>query len=157
MKFWRAGLPWAAIDSCINNETFEFAPSSEAVKNFENYTGFSWDSRLDPSEAQIKCPNCNKFHAVPWTKWDSNSSWQKATYGDSLTGELEATGFADKSFSFLSPCGTMINHELLRMQKFRKDMEALRFDDVPMPGTLLDLKGIYMCFVGPMIKSLMFQ
>lgn len=69
-----------------------------------------------------------------------------ATYGDNLRGEIEATGIADKSFSFSCPCGTVINHELLKTQKFRKDMEALRFDDIPMPGTLLDIKGERMCF-----------
>lgn len=142
MKFWRAGLPWPVINSCINNETFEFTPSNEAVKYFENRTGFSWDSRVDPSEAQIKCHNCNKLHTIPWTKWDSKSSWQMETYPKSLKGEHEATGFADKNFSFTSPCGTWIDHEFLKMQKFRKDMEALRFNDVPMPGTLLDIKGM---------------
>ncbi len=141
MRFWRAGLPWAAINSCINNETFDFHPSEKAVRYYENGTGSSWDSCLDPSNAQIKCPNCNKFRTTPWTMWNSESSWQMATYGDNLKGEIEATGIADKNFSFSCPCGTVINHELLKTQKFRKDMEALRFDDIPMPGTLLDIKG----------------
>lgn len=141
MKFWRLGLPWAAINSCINNETFEFISSNEAIKYFEGLTGCTWDSRFDPPEAQVKCPNCNRVHGVPWTEWDLKSSWEMKSYATNLNGETEAKGFADKGFAYQSPCGTTIDHELLKTTKFRKDMEALRFHDIPMPGTLLDIKG----------------
>ena len=44
MGFWRAGLPWSAIDACISNEMFEFEAPIEAVKNFVGATGLPWNS-----------------------------------------------------------------------------------------------------------------
>lgn len=55
-----------------------------------------------------------------------------------VMGEDEATGLADKAFSLACPCGVRLNHELLRMSKFRDDLVALKIEDVPMPGTLLN-------------------
>ena len=60
-----------------------------------------------------------------------------------LTGETEANGFADQKFMFPACCGVIFDHDLLKTQKFRQDMEALLNNDVPMPGTILDLDGIY--------------
>lgn len=141
MSLWRAGLPWTAIDACIDSESFDFKASHEAVENFESVTGLAWDGWEPLDEAQIKCPNCNRIHSVPWTKWCHKSHWQKTSYSACFNGEINASGFADKAFCLVSPCGTWIDHELLRLHKFRKDMQALRFHDVPMPGTLLDTQG----------------
>lgn len=140
MKFWRSGFPWAAIDPCIDNKTFEFNPGPEATRSFEHSTGCPIDSCLGETDIDIKCPKCPKFHKVPWTEWNHQSAWLK-DFDGSLRGESQARGLADRNFGFLSPCDTVISHESLRTQKFRNDIEALRINDVPMPGTLLNLKG----------------
>lgn len=59
-----------------------------------------------------------------------------------LRGETEANGFADQKFMFTAPCRIVFDHDLLKAQKFRQDMEALLTNDVPMPGTILDVDGI---------------
>lgn len=143
MRFWRTGLPWAAIDSCINNETFQFTPTAAAIMNFERGTGYPWNSLDETSAARVGCPMCNQVHFVPLTRWDSKSAWETTRYGSNsvLKGELTGNGFADKGFHFRGPCGIVIDHELLKTQKFRRDIEALRFNEIPMPKTLLNHDG----------------
>ena len=63
-----------------------------------------------------------------------------------FAGETNATGYADKNFSYSAPCGVVLDHDILRIRKFRHDLEALRFKDVPMPGTLLNLDGLFTQF-----------
>lgn len=142
MKFWRAGLPWAAIDPCINNDTFEYSASEAAMERFEDRTGCKWDSLNDPPNATIECPSCRQRMYVPWTRWDSQEAWRESSPVQ-LNGELHATGLSDNHFKVHCQCGIIIDHELLRTQKFRRDMQALRNLDVPMPGTILSDKGIY--------------
>ena len=60
-----------------------------------------------------------------------------------LAGEANAAGFADKRFYFTAPCGVEMTHELLKIMKFRQDIEALRWKDIPMPGTILNLEGMW--------------
>lgn len=143
MKFWRTGLPWEAINSCINNDTFQFTPSDRAISGFEKGTQFSWDSLHDSCDTKVLCPMCSHFSSVPWTKWNTKSAWVTEAYEGKqrYRGEAIGCGFADKNFSFQCPCGTVLDHELLRTQKFRKDIEALCFSDAPMPGTLLSIDG----------------
>lgn len=141
MRFWRAAFPWADINECINNDHFGFTTSNEAIHNFEDVAGYAWNSLDDPPKARVICPKCHQPHFVPWTKWDSEQAWMSEGYGATLRGESLASGLADKHFYFHCPCGTLIDHELLKTQKFRNDMVALRVSDVPMPGTLLDLNG----------------
>ncbi len=53
-----------------------------------------------------------------------------------------AHGFADKEFHRMCEnCKVLIDHNMLRAQKFRKDLELLLLKDVPMPGTVLDING----------------
>ena len=143
MQFWRTPLPWPVINAFIDDDTFEFSPPEGAIKHFQRSTGCSWSNLNDAFGAQVECPTCKQTHHVPWTKWDSELAWKE--YGPegkkSLQGESMATGLADKNFLFHSPCGTLIDHALLRTQKFRKDVEALCSHDVPMPGTLLTING----------------
>ena len=144
MRFWRAGLPWAVINSCIDNNTFEFRASDLAMERFEDKTGYRWDSLIDSPKATIDCPSCRRKLYVPRTGWDSPIAWTKTSslkYAK-FHGESEATGFSDKSFEVQCQCGIVTNHELLRVLKFRRDIQALRELDVPMPGTLLSETGM---------------
>ena len=144
MRFWRAGLPWAVINSCIDNNTFEFRASDLAVERFEDQTGYRWDSLIDSPKATIDCPSCRRKLYVPRTGWDLQIAWTKTSplkYAQ-FHGESEATGFSDKSFEVQCQCGIVTNHELLRVLKFRRDIRALRELDVPMPGTILSETGM---------------
>ena len=148
MKFWRAGLPWAVIDSCIDINTFEFRASDLAMERFEDQTGYRWDSLIDSPKAIIDCPSCRRKLYVPRTGWDSQLAWTKSsplTYAK-LRGESEATGFSDQSFEVQCQCGIVTNHESLRVLKFRRDIQALRNLDVPMPGTILSETGMSLLF-----------
>ena len=141
MKFWRAGMPWAVIDPCINNTTFEYSASDAAVKHFEARTGHKWNSLSDSPNATLDCPSCRRTLHVQWTRWDSQGIWTHGSYG-----EFKTTGFSDKMFEAVCECGIVIDHEMLKIQKLRKDIQALRNLDVPMPGTLFTHTGSYPSF-----------
>ncbi len=66
LDFWRIGFPWAEINACIDNETFDFIGSQEAIQNFETMTGQSWDSLSEDNIIEIRCPKCASTYAVPW-------------------------------------------------------------------------------------------
>ena len=145
MRFWRAGLPWAVIDPCIDNNTFEYSASDAAMEYFEDRTGYKWNSLDDSPKGVIECPSCRQKLYVPWTRWDSQSAWTKrGLYGGELSVESAPAGLSDKNFEVKCQCGVVINHESNRTQKFRKDIQALRDLDVPMPGTILTLDGLYL-------------
>jgi len=144
LKFWRAGFPWAEVNACIDNETFEFTGSKDAIQNFEQMTGENWDSLGDDLLYQMRCPKCASTHAVPWTSWGKDSAWITPSGSrGKLAGELESAGLADKTFGVSVPCGIVFDHELLKTQKFRRDIVALRSRNIPLPGTILNIDGKY--------------
>ncbi|KAK9244405.1 hypothetical protein V1506DRAFT_541676, partial [Lipomyces tetrasporus] len=54
----------------------------------------------------------------------------------------QGRGYVDRSFTTTCPqCNFTTNHEILKLQKFRRDLQALLKDDVPMPGTSLSQEG----------------
>ena len=143
MDAWRTGLPWAVINSCIDNESFDYDAGPEAKHLFESETQHCWNSLQDPQLVEIKCPKCDSIYEVPWTRWDNQSAWRKNSNGD-YCGEHDATGYADKSFAIsCSFFGGLYatTHGVLRAQKFRRDCEALRHHDISMKGTCLDNNG----------------
>lgn len=146
MDAWRTGLPWAAINSCIDNESFDYDAGPEAKQLFESWTQHCWDSLQDPQFVEIKCPKCDSIHEVPWTRWDNQPAWRKNSNGD-YSGEHDATGYADKSFAISCRCSKpfgglcVTTHGVLRAQKFRRDCEALKHHDISMQGTCLDNNG----------------
>ena len=143
MDAWRTGLPWAVINSCIDNESFDYDAGPEAKELFEYWTQHCWDSLQDSKFVEIKCPKCDNIHEVPWTGWDNQSAWRKNSNGD-YCGEHDATGYADKGFAISCKCSNDLHettHGVLRAQKFRRDCEALRHHDIPMQGTCLDNNG----------------
>ena len=139
MDVWRAGLPWAMINACIDNDSFEYNVGAEAMLSFESLTNRCWDNIQDPESAEIECPKCDCLHTVPWTKWDIPSAWRKNSQGG-YCGEEDADGYADKNFAFTCK-NYEITHGVLRAQKFRKDCAVLRYHDIPMQGTCLDENG----------------
>lgn len=148
MRFWRSGLPWAVINPCIDNNSFEYTASKPAMELFEKQTGYKWNSLDDSLSAIISCPGCMRKLEVPRTRWDSRLAWQKSSSRKDagLWGEVQAAGLSDKDFEVQCHCGVVINHELYRTWKFRTDLQALRNLDVPMPGTILNDTGVCSLF-----------
>ncbi|KAL1983396.1 hypothetical protein VTN96DRAFT_10378 [Rasamsonia emersonii] len=135
MTFWAAGLPWDVLDQCIDNQSFEYRPGDAAKTSFETRVGRSWDNLDDLPEKLLDCPRCQKSFTVPWTSGEMSSDLDKAFES--------ATGYADKNLQCSCPhCSYFVDHQRLRVAKFRKDLEALIQADRPMPGTLYNVKGI---------------
>lgn len=138
LQFWKTGLPWAAIDSCIDNDSFEICASQQAQELFEAATKSAWDSLNDKSTILMPCPKCKRQLECPWTTCN-NAFFQEADGG---FPEVLGHGLADKQFELSCQfCGVIINHGVLRTQKFRRDLEQLLLNDVPMPGTILNVDG----------------
>ena len=136
MNFWREGLPWVAINGCIDNETFEYVVSDEARHSFEFQTGYAWDSLHDPPNLSLDCPGCNRSLSVPWTTCTAGLAWIDRS---GVIGH----GFAERQFEArCTSCNISIDHDLLRAQKFRKDVQRLLLKDIPMPGTVLTMDGM---------------
>jgi len=134
MNFWRGGYPWEAVNSCIDNSSFEFNPPRQAKTGFEQNTGFGWSSLDDPPEIVVKCPSCLKDGSHPWTNWDRREKWGL---------ETTARGFTDKDYEGTCPhCKSRVRHDTLRLSKFRKDIMALKIQDIPLLGTILNKYGI---------------
>lgn len=134
-NFWRSGLPWPMIDSCIDDNSFDYSANVEAQSTFQTQTGLAWDSLNDALTKAVPCPKCKRQLACPWT------TVEEASFaGDS--GMDLARGFADKGFRYTcDSCKFILTHDVLRTQKFRNDLQQLLLADVPMPGTILDRNG----------------
>ena len=126
-----------AIDASVNNETFDYQPGEQARLFFEARTGLSWTDTSEPLAPVIKCPKCSEELNISLTRCHYNMNWlvdQTVSTG---------TGLADKDFGTRClKCYLRIDHELLRAQKFRKDIMALNEEDIPMAGTGLSAEGI---------------
>ncbi len=136
MDFWATGLPWNVIDPCIDTTSFDYRASAEAMRVFESKTGLTWDNLHDGRNKAIGCPGCQKKVECAWT-----SSY---LYSQIHNGGLwNGSGYADKGFCVqCTSCGTSITHDLLRVAKFRKDVQLFLKDHRPMPGTILSLEGL---------------
>lgn len=142
MAFWRTGLPWSAINACIDNTTFEFKPDQQAVKDFKTATGLAWKDAGGPvpNKTLITCPRCHKALKVPWTTWDRKEMWQVCN--DRFHGEIAADGIADKCFRYAcKECHLVITHDTLKVHKFQEDINLLKTELWPMPGTVLSIDG----------------
>ena len=141
MTTWRAGFPWADINSCIDNTTFEYTTTGRAQEHWTRVTGSAWDSLSDDQNARVPCPMCQKPVDVPWTGWTNQRHWEEDFHG-TLRGESAAAGFADKAMNArCDSCRTSLTGETLKLAKFRKDVEALKKSGIPMPGTVLNMDG----------------
>jgi len=134
LPLWHAGFPWALVNEGIDNKTFEYRASDEAMATFMQRSSLSWDNLEGPAEKTISCSSCAKEVLCPYTNTSTFDPFQPFEMN---------TGFADKSFTATCrSCYTKIVHESLRIRKFRSDMQNLMKYGIPMPGTLLSLKGI---------------
>ncbi|KAA8647342.1 uncharacterized protein ATNIH1004_006034 [Aspergillus tanneri] len=135
MSFWAGGFPWQVINACINNQTFEYDAGPTAKLLFEGKTRFQWGNLQDSSKTSVNCPGCKKRVSVLWTD-------------GIVTGPVgkmfeDWKGFADKSFKATCPmCDFQIDHERMRIEKFRRDVHNLMFKSLPIPGTFYNFHGV---------------
>ncbi|KAJ9224254.1 hypothetical protein C8Q69DRAFT_526042 [Paecilomyces variotii] len=135
MSFWASGFPWDVINDCIDNQSFNYVVGNTARKNFEEKTGLKWDNLDDPPNRPVQCPSCQVPVFVPWTAGRMGNSSSKLFE--------DCYGYADKNFqAYCHVCNFSINHEKLRVAKFKRDLEALMRKHRPMPGTVYTLEGI---------------
>jgi len=135
MGFWTSGLPWEAVESCIEEKTYRYYLGDKAIRHFEAKTGHSWDNLEGPPSKILTCLRCKGKLDAPWTTATSIGC-------DPDVAFAHCTGFADKSFRVQCPaCKFSITHANLQVSYFRHDMKALLKDGTPMPGTLLSLRG----------------
>lgn len=135
MRFWTTGLPLAVIDSCIDDRSLKYSGTREAQHLFEETVGIAWNSLNDLRKASVDCPQCGR--SVKWA-WTTYGETPFSRYRDRGSGR----GFADKKFCVpCIDCEIIINHETLRVSKFRRNVQELLLEGVPMPGTILGVDG----------------
>lgn len=135
MSTWRTGFPFEAVDDCINDRTLEYTLLEETQALFERQLHLKWDNLHDSPSKEIRCPACQSLTHVPWTEGGIGASVKEAF--------KEATGYADNSFrTSCSSCRLTIDHDRLKVAKFREDLEGLLSHDRPMPGSIYDINGI---------------
>lgn len=134
MDFYVTGLPWESIDKHIDLETFEYQPPVEAKKRFEAATSHSWRNEDDSKYIKILCPRegCRRCLVIPWNREVSDLIYRTSS----------VSGFAEREFSVkCHNCQFIVTHETLRVAKFRSDMQDLMRRNIPLPGTVLSIRG----------------
>ena len=141
MDFWAQGMPWESVNLAINPHTLEYNPPPVAIQAFEGMTGRKWDNLSDPDTKRLICSKCRAFIDVPWcTPRNKQSSGVQYELSTMLEG---GNGFAEADFKAnCKGCANVSNHRYLEVVKFKRDVDLLASQDVPMPGTILSLKGI---------------
>ncbi|KAJ5808189.1 hypothetical protein N7474_009458 [Penicillium riverlandense] len=135
MSTWVTGFPWDPINRCINDRTMEYTISEQPQRLFEQQVQVNWDNLDDPPNKEIQCPACSSVNLVPWTTGDMGPTSKDAF--------KDARGYADNSFeTTCNRCKLIINHDLLKVAKFRNDAEALLNKNLPMPGTFYNINGL---------------
>ncbi|OJD15089.1 hypothetical protein AJ78_04636 [Emergomyces pasteurianus Ep9510] len=136
MSFWKTGLPWEVVNSCIDHRTFDYSPPPEAAANFKMKTGLQWDGNHDSPSKTLSCPQCLNQVIVPWQIENPHIG--------SLDSPFESCGgFGDKNFRAVCyNCTVTITHKKLRVAKFGHDVRRLVGAGVPMPGTILNRDGM---------------
>lgn len=138
-SLWSTGMPWKAVDAVIDNETFAYRPSENAQKAFEAATNSPWNNLDEPPCMVVRCPTCRTQLDVPWTTCDSADYFAEPS--SRYMRSLEGQGYADAEFVKICACSSKINHELLRAEKFTRDVQKLMAANNPMPGGFLSLNG----------------
>ncbi|KAK6064686.1 alpha-ketoglutarate-dependent sulfonate dioxygenase [Seiridium cupressi] len=135
---WRSGIPWALINSVIDDHTFVFSASGDCQTQWTRRTDRAWRNEEDSLSKILTCPFCLEEIAVPWTTCGGSRGGSGP-----LNSDMPGKGFADGSFSAVCPgCGETTNEDLLRVVKFKADVKHLVQDNLPMPGTILGGKGV---------------
>lgn len=73
--FWRTDFPWAQVNACIDNGSFEFSETQNAIQNFEFSTDHPWSNLDEDDVVEMRCPLCDGTHEIEWTDWDRADAW----------------------------------------------------------------------------------
>lgn len=135
MSTWRTGFPFAAVNACINDRSLDYTVPEKTKELFEQRVKLNWDNLNDPPGKDLECPRCTQINTVLWTEGGIGESVKEAF--------KNSTGFADRSFeTTCKHCKLLINHDRLRVAKFRSDLIDLLEYNVPMPGGIYNINGI---------------
>ncbi|TVY85990.1 Glycine-rich domain-containing protein, partial [Lachnellula willkommii] len=130
-NLWATGMPWKAVNAAIDT-SFNYNVTDEAKASFVGKTGRNWDNAEDALTKALNCPRCSQMLEIPWTTCSNEK--QSPEDLEALSG----TGYGDRSFSYVChKCGGEIDHDLLRVAKFKKETENLILKDWPLGGTIL--------------------
>ncbi|KAF2197879.1 hypothetical protein GQ43DRAFT_434772 [Delitschia confertaspora ATCC 74209] len=118
---------------------FTYDPG-EAAKASWKRTEIPWDSIDNSHSKEIRyCPNCDKKFELSWTEPPAEPM-DEVRFDQFLEQDI---GFASSSFRSACPsCNLNVTHETLRVGKFINDCTALLKQKRPMPGTILNMKGM---------------
>ena len=131
-SLWAAGLPWLIVNHAINDR-FEYTVSEATVANWTQKTGKAWANENDAMVKVTKCPACTYSHELPWTT-SGQAEDSKGVRRPGIVGE----GFGDGRLNWqCTICNITINHDVLRLAKFQRDVRNLINNDWPMPGTVI--------------------
>ena len=129
---WMTGMPWPAVNAAIDT-SFNYNVPEEAKTAFVSKTGHAWNNADDPLEKKLFCPRCTQLLEIPWTtccQSEKTSAYELR--------EMSGTGYGDRDLSFICHrCSGEVNHDLLRVFKFKKETENLVMRDYPLGGTIL--------------------
>ncbi|RDH39457.1 hypothetical protein BDQ94DRAFT_165168 [Aspergillus welwitschiae] len=135
MCVWGARFPWELVDRQIDGTTFEYTTTGEARRYFETHINSSWDNLFDPPTTTVPCPNCGIQIVVEWTMGQDLAD-VKLPFED-------FTGLADKGFrATCHNCQYQIDHDRLKLAKWRQDVRSLLEQNRPMPGCFYNLRGV---------------
>ncbi|KAK7951046.1 uncharacterized protein PG986_006774 [Apiospora aurea] len=132
---WHSGMPWTEINAALRPD-FEYEVTEECKQSWTHRTGLAWSNRDDPDIKPLRCPVCFDWETYPWTTCGLPRDYK----GDKKPG-LVGSGLGDGQLkSECARCGITIDEDLLRVAKFRDDVENLVTHDWPMAGTILDVR-----------------
>jgi hypothetical protein len=136
--FWASGMPWGLVNKAIDTD-FNYTVSPECKARWTHQTGLAWDNADDPLFKAVKCPTCSTMLQIPWT-----TCGLPADYAGVEVPMLTGNGYGDSELQYPCwRCGTTIRKEYLSVAKFVNDTKALLGpENRPMPGTILDTKGM---------------
>jgi len=125
MDFWAAGIPWAAVNMMIDPITFNYRMNAAGTADFQELTQIPAENLDMKPHKTIICPTCTTRITKEWTN-------------------AADTGFADTNFhATCTNCLRKITHQIMEKDKFLDDLEALKKDWRPLPGTTLSVRGLF--------------
>lgn len=145
---WATGMPWHAVNTAIDTN-FNYQVPEAAKERFTNATGHDWSNANDHPAKTLNCPRCSQLLEIPWTTCAANekpslkeyeicSSHLESAANINRIMEMNGTGYGDRDLSQIChKCSGQINHDLLRVSKFKREVENLIMRDYPLGGTIL--------------------
>ena len=129
---WHAGMPWKAINSCID-DNFQYHLPSQAQERWDHSTFRPWDNIFEKPTRDTRCPKCMKVAHLPWTTTSrpphDTTAWDMEDSG---------AGYGEPGLSYdCLNCKQNINHDSLRLGRFKLDARFLLAEDTPLKGTIV--------------------